>query len=224
MSTLKNVSNGWNNCYDEGSKDYWGELENPTALFTRALVKRGEPLDFLDLGTGDGRNLHWWLEKHQVTALDISPAALAAIRRSCQKQHIKPPVLTQGSITELPYQENSFQLVQAIDVIPQVANTKKAITEGIRVLRPGGNFVFNLFSPQDCAFGEGTKVGHNTWRYKDTLFVFHSLEEVLSLIPSNAEVIRQVEVAWIDEPHGKFRPYRHKHHCHVLHLRKRITK
>ncbi|VVB54478.1 Ubiquinone biosynthesis O-methyltransferase [uncultured archaeon] len=49
--------------------------------------------------------------------------------------------LTQGSMTALPYADNSFDAVVAMEVIEHVKDYPTALKEVKRVLRPGGVFV-----------------------------------------------------------------------------------
>src|SRR5690606_6783902 len=47
--------------------------------------------------------------------------------------------IIQGSVLELPFADNSFDLVCAFDIIEHVENDQKAVEEMLRVLKPGGS-------------------------------------------------------------------------------------
>jgi SAM-dependent methyltransferase len=53
------------------------------------------------------------------------------------KSFLSTPII-QGSITELPFENNQYDLVCAFDVIEHVEDDAKAIDEMIRVCKPGG--------------------------------------------------------------------------------------
>jgi SAM-dependent methyltransferase len=49
-----------------------------------------------------------------------------------------------GSVTELPFGDESFDAIVSADVLYHVADDAKAMAEFVRVLRPGGVVVLNL--------------------------------------------------------------------------------
>lgn len=76
---------------------------------------------------------------------------------------LSTPII-QGSITELPFENNQYDLVCAFDVIEHVADDAKAIDEMIRVCKPGGHIAITvpaymfLWGPHDV-------VNHHFRRY-----------------------------------------------------------
>lgn len=54
------------------------------------------------------------------------------------KQKLPELDIEQGSILELPYADNSYDLVCAFDVIEHVEDDAKAVSEMLRVCKPGG--------------------------------------------------------------------------------------
>jgi ubiquinone/menaquinone biosynthesis C-methylase UbiE len=92
----------------------------------------------LDAGCGTGSNL-LWLQRYagdgEIHGIDISFQALEMSRkRECER-------LVQASVTNLPFDDSSFDLVTSFDVIVQLPTsnaTVQAIREMYRVLRPGG--------------------------------------------------------------------------------------
>jgi SAM-dependent methyltransferase len=99
-------------------------------------------LHILDAGCGTGGNLHA-LEKagyHNIEGFDLSPIAL----EFCRKRglaNVRP-----GSITGIPFPDNSFDLVISCDVVTDAGtdNEMTALHELFRVLRPGGRLFLNL--------------------------------------------------------------------------------
>ncbi len=101
--------------------------------------RNGERLRTLDAGCGTGFNLTYYESggNHDLYGLDIAAEAVDGVRkRGFQK-------LAQASVTEIPFQSGSFDLVFSFDVVCQVPvdASQQAIREMHRVLKPGG-FLF----------------------------------------------------------------------------------
>jgi len=84
----------------------------------------------LDVGTGAGNLAHGLKEQgYEVSALDIDPSV-------CKHPDVE---VTRGDIMEgLPYEDGSFDLVTALEVIEHMEDPFKAVREFHRVLKPGG--------------------------------------------------------------------------------------
>lgn len=106
------------------------------------------------------------------TVRDMLLTTRARAARAGVAHHIK---VIQASADYLPYGDNQFSLVLAIGVLPWLASVRRAMTEFIRVTRPGGCLIVNV---------------DNTWRLHELLDprlhpvhspVRHYLREVLRL-------------------------------------------
>jgi len=97
----------------------------------------------LDAGCGTGGlivRLGAAHPKWKFQGLDFMPRACELARSRCG-----PGVdIRQGSITALPFDDGSFDVVVSVDVVCQVDEDEKAFAEFHRVLRPGGILVINL--------------------------------------------------------------------------------
>lgn len=94
----------------------------------------------LDAGCGTG-GLAARLERagKTVTALDLRDEALA----HCQARGLKTVV--QGSVSELPFPDASFDVYLSLDVwYHRAVDDEKAALEAARVLKPGGVSIVNL--------------------------------------------------------------------------------
>lgn len=74
----------------------------------------------------------------EVTGLDFSPRACALARERTGR-----PVV-EGSVTELPFADESFDAVVSADVVCQVADGAEALREFARVVRRGGVVLVNV--------------------------------------------------------------------------------
>jgi SAM-dependent methyltransferase len=88
----------------------------------------------LDVGVGSGSNLRMLAEMEfpHVIGLDPNPDVV----RICQDKGFAS--VRQGSLCDLPFSSESFDLVLATDVIEHVQDDVAALKEIYRVLRPGG--------------------------------------------------------------------------------------
>lgn len=71
------------------------------------------------------------------TGLDASPTALGVARRRFELEDLDGNFV-QGSVTQLPFRDASFDLVFSHGVIHHVEDTAAAVREFYRILRPGG--------------------------------------------------------------------------------------
>lgn len=133
---------GWS----RGMRALGGVLLAP--FFERATGCR-----ILDAGCGTGGTLSWLQNFHGTSSIgiDLSTHALAFCR---QRGH---PALAQGSVTALPAQGQSFDLVVCTDVLQHLPHETHlpgdaaALAEAYRVLRPGGY----LYVRTNSSFGMG---------------------------------------------------------------------
>ncbi len=88
----------------------------------------------LDVGTSTGTNLRMLrdLGYSNVTGVDLNDDAI----RYCKSKGF--PDVRKGNICELPFADNSFDLVLATDIIEHVDDDLAALREVLRVVRPGG--------------------------------------------------------------------------------------
>jgi SAM-dependent methyltransferase len=108
-------------------------------------------MNILDAGCGTGLNLKYLQTCGCSIGLDISEDALRFSRIRGL------PSLVCGSADRLPFKNNVFDLVLALDVIEHIEDDKSAIKEFYRVLRTGGSLIvtvpafMSLWSEHDLA-------------------------------------------------------------------------
>jgi SAM-dependent methyltransferase len=100
-------------------------------------VPRG-PLDVLDAGCGGGATLRYLRERYaHARGLELSNEAVAYARERGRD-------VTQGSIEAMPFEDESFDLALALDVIEHVPDDGAALGELRRVLKPGGTLLLTV--------------------------------------------------------------------------------
>jgi len=115
----------------------------PSQLIERSGIKPG--MTVIDLGCGNGAFTTFVAravgKKGKVYAVDIQPKMLQQLERKLarpENQDIKNVELKQASAYELPFEDESIELVYMVTVLQEIPDRGKALREIRRVLRPGG--------------------------------------------------------------------------------------
>ncbi len=99
----------------------------------------------LEAGCGIGTDgARFAAEGAAYTGLDRSPTALALARRRFALEGLDGEFIA-GSVTRLPFADETFDLVFSHGVIHHVADTAAAVREFARVLRPGGEILVMVY-------------------------------------------------------------------------------
>jgi SAM-dependent methyltransferase len=199
--------------WQEAPIPYLQDIELNRRLHSLSVVR------ILDAGCGDGRN-SFWLERQgfQVVAADISRTALAIAAQRAERDCHNHVVFTQEDISNLRL-VGPFDCVLCADTLGQLERPEKAIAEFRRVLRRDGLLLFNVYTPNDGTFGVGKPITDLSFDYKGTLFRFFTEDMAQSLVKGWKDVRVGVS-AWMDPPHGDFRPVPHMHDSWVISARK----
>ena len=113
----------------------------------------------LDVGCGTGANLLMLSQYGEAEGVDVSEDALAF----CRERGIDKVKL--GAAEALPYDDATFDLVTAFDVVEHVDDDLAGLKEMRRVLRPGGRVL--LFVPTFMfLWGLQDVVSHHRRRYR----------------------------------------------------------
>jgi SAM-dependent methyltransferase len=113
-------------------------MRGVTAALLDPFCPPGAARRVLDAGCGTGVNLEW-LRRYgggaEVFGVDVEQTALDFCRGRGRR------ALARASVTELPFEDESFDLVTSFDVLVQLPGEgadERAMREMFRVLRPGG--------------------------------------------------------------------------------------
>lgn len=106
------------------------------------LLPHLEPgMEILDLGCGPGSitvGLARYVAPSRVIGVDRATAALDAARDHAAEAHLDNVGFTLANVYELPFDDESFDVVYAHQLMQHLADPVAALGEARRVLRPGG--------------------------------------------------------------------------------------
>jgi SAM-dependent methyltransferase len=100
----------------------------------------------LDVGCGTGTDLVRFAHGGAiVTGVDISPAAVALARENFAQQRLQAD-LREADGEHLPFADDSFDFIFAHGVVQYTADGRALVEECRRVLKPGGEAVFQVYN------------------------------------------------------------------------------
>jgi len=118
--------------------------------------KEGE-LRILDVGCGTGANIKMLSQFGKAEGVDVSDDAL----EFCRKKGLK---VAKGTAEELPFEDESFELTTALDVIEHLDDDISGLKEMFRVTRKGGRSL--IFVPAFMwLWGVQDDISHHRIRY-----------------------------------------------------------
>jgi SAM-dependent methyltransferase len=116
----------------------WRTLEN-SAAYLEARLATGQAV--LDIGCGPGTitaDLAEHVAPGPVTGVDAAEAVLVEARAVAVERGLEGVVFETADVHDLPYPDDSFDIVHAHQVLQHVADPVQALREMRRVCRPGG--------------------------------------------------------------------------------------
>jgi SAM-dependent methyltransferase len=144
----------------EGSHWWYIGRRRIISSFVREIcsrIKSSRP-KILDVGCGTGANLVMLGEFGEAHGIDVSQDALSF----CRERGLKN--VEHGAAEDLPFEDGTFDLVTALDVVEHLDDDAAGLREFRRVLRPDGRIL--LFVPAFMfLWGVQDDVSHHRRRY-----------------------------------------------------------
>jgi ubiquinone/menaquinone biosynthesis C-methylase UbiE len=109
-----------------------------------ASILKGKHL--LEIGCGMGYDSLEFLKRGvRVTATDLTPNAVAITRRHFEVENVQAEAIQTANALDLPFEADTFDAVWANGVLHATGDTRRAIQEARRVLKPGGRAIISHF-------------------------------------------------------------------------------
>ncbi|HEX3593530.1 MAG TPA: class I SAM-dependent methyltransferase [Polyangiaceae bacterium] len=171
---------------DNDPGGYHELLDELEADFVRQF---GAGLDVLEVGCGTGLVLRRIARfARSAEGVDLSPGMLAQAR-------LRGLDVEEGSATELPFPDESFDVTCSFKVLAHVPDVERAVREMLRVTRPGGHVLAEFYNPRSLRgllrrLGPARKIAGGA--SEDHVYTrFHSPQRVRELIPPGAEIVAE---------------------------------
>ena len=170
-----------------GDNDPGGYHELLDELEAGFVRRFGAGLDVLEVGCGTGLVLRRIAEfARTAQGVDLSPGMLAQARQ-------RGLTVREGSATELPFSDASFDVTCSFKVLAHVPDVGRALSEMLRVTRPGGHVLAEFYNPvslRGLLRKLGPARGIAPGATEDHVYTrFHSPKRVREMIPAGAEVV-----------------------------------
>ncbi|MCI0707113.1 MAG: class I SAM-dependent methyltransferase [Ignavibacteriae bacterium] len=135
---------------DWGTKEFFDEVERfrySSQPFMKELVgfDRFAGKRLLEIGCGLGTDLFQFARGGaSVTGTDLTPRSIELAKARFDMAGVPAQMLV-ADAENLPFENDSFDVVYSFGVLHHTPNTEKAIREAYRVLRPGGTIILMLY-------------------------------------------------------------------------------
>ncbi len=179
--------------YDDFSNWYERERHHGYhAMLDRLQVGVVRPLslgrDVLEIGCGTGLILKEIAPfARQAVGVDISRGMLDHARR-------RGLSVVEGSATDLPFPDNSFDTIYSFKVLAHVEDIRRAMSEVSRVLRPGGRAALEFYNRHSLRYAikrlKKPNAVSETTNDHQVFTRYDSLGDVRGYLPSEMRVLK----------------------------------
>jgi 2-polyprenyl-6-hydroxyphenyl methylase/3-demethylubiquinone-9 3-methyltransferase len=145
-----------NQFYDDLHDQWYDRNDHPIGLLRQENLARNpwiknqlsiyfkkENISVLDIGCGGGFLTNFLASSYQVTGIDLSKESLAIAKKQDPTQSVQ---YLFADATDLPFKNESFEAVFAMDLLEHVEEPERVIQEASRVLKPKGLFFYHTFN------------------------------------------------------------------------------
>ncbi len=145
------------------SIEYWA-MNNPVRGFVQRhyeaprlqRLSSGVAADVLEIGCGQGtgaRIIHDLFSPKRYVGIDLDPRMIRRAER--RANHLPNSEFREGDVSNLDLPDASFDLVMDFGIVHHIPNWHDALGEVHRVLKPGGEFLFEDLSVETWERGVG---------------------------------------------------------------------
>ena len=143
---------------------------------------RGKHL--LEIGCGMGYDSLEFLKRGvRVTATDLTPNAVQITLQHFAVENVRAEDVRTANALELPFEDNTFDAVWSNGVLHATGDTRRAIQEARRVLKPGGRAIISHFYRKPSWMYLLHRLGRENIEYKEEdppVNEFYTEQEILN--------------------------------------------
>ncbi|MBI2775488.1 class I SAM-dependent methyltransferase [Candidatus Dependentiae bacterium] len=155
----QSIHNYWNQrscgtevtCQKKYSAEYFNEIEAyryriEPEIFSFAQFTRFRNKRLLEVGVGAGTDFVQWVRAGaHAYGIDLTAEAIENVRHRLMLEDLRPYDLQVADAENIPYPDNSFDVVYSWGVIHHSSNTMRCIEEIVRVCKPGGTIKLMIY-------------------------------------------------------------------------------
>ncbi|MCL5260721.1 MAG: methyltransferase domain-containing protein [Gammaproteobacteria bacterium] len=166
------MSNVQTNNYKYGYKDFMINFINKRTVEQEAgflIPYLRDDIKLLDCGCGPGSitvGFGKYIKNGEIFAIDIEPSQLELTKKLANEEGITNIHLEKADICDLPFKDNTFDIVFSHAFLTHIPNYRKAIQEMKRVLKPGGIIAARDPAFKDVVIYPDTSEIINAWNFR----------------------------------------------------------
>lgn len=122
------------------------------------ILKNLDQIDFqdkkvLEIGLGQGADAEQIIRRGGIySGVDLTAESVERVKMRFSLRNLPFEEVTQGSALELPFADNSFDIVFSFGVLHHIPDIQKAQKEIARVLKPDGKLIVMLYNKQSLNY------------------------------------------------------------------------
>lgn len=116
------------------------------------ILKCLDEIDFeskhtLEIGLGEGADSEQIIRRGAIwSGVDLTEESVRRVQTRMELKNLKYSAIKQGSALELPFDDNSFDIIFSHGVLHHVPDINRAQQEIWRILKPGGKLIVMLYA------------------------------------------------------------------------------
>ncbi|HIH20414.1 TPA: class I SAM-dependent methyltransferase [Candidatus Micrarchaeota archaeon] len=186
---MANSSAAWNKAYASNRIQWRGGQ--------RLDLKIPEGSRVLEVGCGNGKTIVSLLGMNvQLHAIDFSTVAIQQAKEFVA-QAGKQCDFSVQDVCKMDFEDGFFDFVLCIHVLGHLTplQRKKAVSEMLRVSKPGGTLYLRDFTVNDFRCGKGTETAPNTFARKG-IATHYFTEEEMALLLADCKIVSLNPISW----------------------------
>jgi len=185
QGSTKNYYDDFSDWYErERHEGYHALIDD---LESRILYPYARGADVLELGCGTGLIMQSISHSaRKVIGVDLSAGMIAGAK-------LRGHTTAVASVEELPFSDESFDVVYSFKVLAHVSGIDSALKEAARVTRPGGHLLLEFYNPHSLRYlsKKLARPGNisDTRTEEDVYTRWDTASQVESLLPPEVELV-----------------------------------